>query len=161
MQEKNRKISSLYKLGFYVVLGLLLGNIIKGTIFFRSTVVGDSMNPTYEDGDIVNINRLSKPERNDIVIVDLPDEGKHLIKRCVGMPGDTIQIKEGKVFVNGVELEEDYLSKENKTCDGGLANEPILLGEDEYFVLGDNRSVSKDSRYFGAVKKEQIIGVVM
>lgn len=162
MEVKNKKVSSLYKIGFYIVLGVLLGNFVKGYIFFRSTVIGDSMNPTYVDGDTVSICRLETPERGDIVILKSTEEkDKYLIKRCIGLPGDTIQIIDGTVYINDKEYKEDYLYEGNTDYTSGIAEEPITLGDDEYFVLGDNRVVSKDSRYLGAIKQENILGVVL
>lgn len=153
------KINLMYKIGFFVILGVVLGSLIKSYIFCTSYVLGDSMIPTYYDGDMVGIFKLPTPERGDIVIIE--HEDKLLIKRCIGMPGDTIQIKGGVVYINDEEYSEDYINNNNYEYSSGIASEPITLGKGEYFVLGDNRLVSKDSRHIGVIRKEQILGVVI
>ena len=122
-------------------------------------VVGNSMQPTLNSGSIVLINRLANDyECFDIVIVETPEET--IIKRIIGTPGDTIQIKDGYVYVNGKQINDVV---DIQTDFAGTAFEPLTLKEDEYFVLGDNRADSKDSRYkdIGPIKEEQIIGRMM
>lgn len=123
---------------------------------FTAEVVGTSMLPTYEDGDYVLMTRRwSELSRGDVVVCWA--EHDVLIKRVVGVPGDTIRVKDSKVIINDDIISEDYLEKDI-IYNGGIAEEEILLGDDEYFVMGDNRGVSKDSRYFGVVKTENILG---
>lgn len=132
----------------------------------RTSVVGQSMSPTLRAGDEILVNRfvysVSDPKANDIIVF-LPNgnEKSHLyIKRVIGVPGDTVLIEDGAVYVNG-ELFEEEVSVAAMS-EAGLASEEIVLGEDEYFVLGDNRNNSEDSRYanIGNIKKEYIIGKV-
>ena len=127
----------------------------------RTVVRGDSMDTTLSDGQNLIMDKLSyhfrDPERYDIVIFPGPEEyGEHpyYIKRVIGLPGETVQIKKGKVYINGELLDEPYLSEE-PTGDFG----PYQVPEDSYFMLGDNRAVSKDSRYWHNtyVKKDKII----
>ena len=142
-----------------ILLGTVMGQIFVNTVLFSSNVVGDSMNPTYIDTERVWVNRLATPKRGDIIIVD---EGeKYVIKRVVGMPGDTIQIIDGIVYLNGVRYTENYIKDGNTHYDAGVASEPITLGDDEYFMLGDNRVISRDSRAIGAITEDMIVGVVI
>lgn len=104
--------------------------------------------------------RISMPKRGD-VIVFLPNGNQNThfyVKRVVGLPGETVQIREGNVYIDGVLLAENELF--DKIADPGIAQSELLLGSDEFFVLGDNRNSSEDSRSgnIGAVKKDSIIG---
>ena len=117
----------------------------------RVVVEGASMNPTFTDG-------------SDLIIV-FPYNHSHVyfIKRVIGLPGETIQIKDGAVYINGELLEEDYILEPILEGYEGRATDPLLLGEDEYFVMGDNRNNSLDSRFdeVGNLKKEDLIGKVV
>ena len=116
-----------------------------------TTISGISMEPTLSDGDKVYVVKPVNLCRNDVVILNAGDQ--RIIKRIVAVPGDTIQIRDGHVYVNG------NIADELCTEFGGTAYEPLTLGKDEFFVLGDNREQSKDSRYrdIGVIKREQII----
>ena len=143
-----------------IMVALLAGLAFTKFIMFRATVSGDSMKPTYIDGDVCYALVNSEISRGDIVIIDEKHGNeKHLIKRVIGLPGETIQIKDSVVYINGIEYSEDYIS--DNSYYSGLAEEPIEIGIDEYFVLGDNRPISRDSRVFGAVKRSKIRGVVI
>lgn len=129
----------------------------------KTTVYGDSMEPVLSEGDVIWTDKISyllnAPKRYDIIVFRyLFREDQHYIKRIIGLPGETVQIMDGAIFVDGVLLEESYGSEaiENPR----RASEPVLLGENEYFVLGDNRNHSSDSRDtdIGNVKKDQIVG---
>lgn len=129
----------------------------------RVEVDGRSMEPTLEDKDNLICDkisyRFSEPERFDIVVT-YPYEGskkERWIKRIIGLPGEEVRIdEEGNIYINGEILEESY-GKE-VIQDPGMAIEPIQLGEDEYWVMGDNRNHSSDSRVIGPVTKDRIIG---
>lgn len=153
-----KKIPFLYKIGLCVIVGLIFGNLLKSYVFYTSYVIGSSMQPTFYDGDIVGISKIAKPHRGDVVIARV--EGKDLIKRCIGVSGDTIQIVEGVLYLNGEEYIESYIKDSDTAYYSGIASEEIELGINEYFILGDNRTISKDSREFGTVTRKQIIGVV-
>lgn len=128
----------------------------------RTTVSGESMEPLLQDGDNLILDKLSyrfgDPERFDVVVFDQTEQD-HYIKRVIGLPGETVQIIDGYVYINGERLEDDVYGKE-VMISGMRAEEPVTLGEDEYFVLGDNRNYSRDSRdpVVGNVKRSQILG---
>lgn len=130
----------------------------------RTTVVGQAMSDTVENGDQVLMNKflyvVSNPKADDVVVF-LPngnEKSHYYVRRVIGVPGDRVQIKDGAVYVNG----ELYNEKIEVAAmeETGIARDEILLGEDEYFVLGDNRNNSEDSRYanIGNIKKDYIIG---
>ncbi|MDD7402761.1 MAG: signal peptidase I [Butyribacter sp.] len=128
------------------------------------TVSGQDMNPTLKEGDKILINKMSyrihSIKRNDVVVVEQSgaEHNYYSAERVIGLPGEKIQIKEGSVYVNGEMLKEkyDFPLMEN----GGLALEEIILDEDEYFVLCDNRNSGEDSRNanIGNIVKENIVG---
>lgn len=143
-----------------ILLLLLIGIFVfRGFVIERAIVDGNSMADTFHDGEVLlsrkfNINEQSL-KRFDVVNIKLQG-GKNIIKRVIGLPGETIQIVDGYVYINGEPLEGDY---GERIVDAGIAADSILLGTDEFFVLGDNRNNSRDSRSIGPVKLEQIIGV--
>jgi signal peptidase I len=122
-----------------------------------TSVNGRSMLQALQPDDKVMVNKViyhfQSPERGEVVVFHTED-GKDLIKRVIGVPGDTVEAKEGKVFVNGKPLPEPYLGKDVVTGDFP----PVKVPNGKYFVLGDNRSESADSRILGLVSEEDIIG---
>lgn len=147
-----------------IAIVLVVAFVLVYFIGLRTSVVGQSMSPTLESGDEILVNRfvykVSQPKVDDIIVF-LPngnEKSHYYIKRVVAVPGDKVQIKNGTLYVNGEEVKDSFESDSME--DAGLAEEEITVGEDEYFVLGDNRNNSEDSRYanIGNVKKEYIIG---
>lgn len=149
----------VYLLIIVVSMFLLLNYVAQ-----RILVDGTSMNPTLQNHDSVLIEKLSyrfgEPERYDIVVFRyLQKDNTYYIKRVIGLPGETVQIIDGYVYINGERLESDIYGN-SVMLSPGRASEPIVLGEYEYFVLGDNRNGSSDSRAesVGNVTKSQIVG---
>ena len=127
-------------------------------------IVGSSMSPTYESREVVILNklhyRLFSIKRFDIISFEY-DSTKYLIKRVIGLPGDTIEYKDNVLYVNGEEIEEEYLSKDINTENFSLASLGYdKIPEDMYLVLGDNREDSLDSREIGLITKKDILGKV-
>ena len=159
-------LRELFSTGLYLLVVLLLTSLVIRYIGQRTMVEGISMEPTLYDGDNLILDkvtyRFSDPKRFDIVVFPFKYKEKtNYIKRIIGLPGETVQIDEyGCIYINGEILPESY-GKEIISSDRiGLAYEPIVLGEDEYFVMGDNRNHSTDSRteVVGNVKRSEIIG---
>ncbi len=153
-------------IGFILYIVLIFGAafLLSHFIVGQVAVDGPSMNDTLQDGDRLLLNKFSyrirQLDRFDIVIFKYAyDTDTDYIKRVIGLPGETVSIDDdGNIYIDGELLEEDYGKEVIE--DPGLAEEPITLGEDEYFVLGDNRNDSCDSRDadVGAIKKSQIRG---
>lgn len=161
MNDLERKIvSTVVWLATVVALSWFLVTFVAQ----RTDVNGSSMYPTLEDGDQLIADKVTyrfrDPERFDIVIFPYQyADNTYFIKRIIGLPGETVRIDEqGNIYINGEILEEDYGCETIEYA--GLAAEEIQLGEDEYFVLGDNRNVSEDSRYpdVGNIKRKDLIG---
>lgn len=170
-ERKKKKRSGFLAELFSILLsiGVTLGVMFLlytyvGTLF---TVSGQSMYPTLHDGDKMVMSKLNEIDRFDIVVVDAPDEPKAYIKRVIGMPGDRITMFQGRLYINDLEVEQpfinDGLPEDEKTVfiDDftlfGLTGEGVVP-ENQYFVMGDNRGVSKDSRMLGFISREHIKG---
>lgn len=150
----------LYLLGVLILTYLVLTFIGQ-----RTEVSGDSMEPTLYNGDNLIVDkityRFNDPQRFDIIVFPFRQENKIFIKRIIGLPGEKVQIDEmGYIYINGKILQEGYGREVIKAENIGIASEPILLAEDEYFVMGDNRNNSKDSRaeVVGNIHRDDIIG---
>ena len=145
MKEKIKEISP------YVLIVVVIV-VIRIFIATPVKVDGDSMYNTLNDNDIVLLSKLSSIDRFDIIVLKENDNNATIIKRVIGMPGDKVKIRNNKIYINNKIIEDEYAYGETSDY------EEITLGDDEYFVLGDNRLISKDSRYFGAIKKSDIKG---
>jgi len=145
-----------------IVVAIVLAVLLVTWFGDRATVSGHSMEPVLKTEDVVLVNELSyklgEPQRLDVVLYQVGE--KTSIKRIVGLPGETVQIKNGYLYVNGAVAElPDAL---NEVVLAGLAEQEITLGPDEYFLLGDNRDSSEDSRFekVGNIAREQILGKI-
>lgn len=152
---------NLIAFGICVVIAIVIALIITNFVASHTKVEGNSMESTLENGDDIIVEKFSyltnNPERYDIIVFR-ESESVNYIKRVIALPGETIQITEGKIYINERAIFDAYGNA--KMEDGGIAEKPIKLGQDEYFVLGDNRNASKDSRdkAVGVIKRDQIIG---
>lgn len=135
----------------YVVI-IIVVILVRSFIVTPVRVNGSSMYPTLKGKEIMLLNKLGKIDRFDIVVLKIDVEDDNLIKRVIALPGETIEIKDNKIYVNDKELEDKYGSSNTSSID------KITLKDDEYYVLGDNRVISMDSRVFGPIKARDIKG---
>lgn len=138
----------------YIVIVIVVV-LIRSFIATPVRVDGDSMNKTFKNGDILILYKLSKIKRFDVIVLHETDDDEKIIKRVIGMPGDTVAIKDGEIYINDKKIEDKYAYGMTSDYDR------ITLKSDEYFILGDNRLISKDSRYFGPIKEKEIKGKVV
>ncbi|MDH7485419.1 MAG: signal peptidase I [Anaerolineae bacterium] len=154
-----------------LVIFLLIRNVVQN---FR--VEGSSMEPNLHNGQFLIVNRFAycpgfhldipfvdihwqkvwciwEPQRGDVIVFHAPDRDKDYIKRVIGLPGETIEMRQGQVFINGRPLQEPYETRRNV-----LSAPTVTLGPDELFVMGDNRPNSNDSRNWGSLSMEQVVG---
>lgn len=162
----NKVLKELLSTGLYLLFVLCVTYLVITFVGQRTEVDGESMEPTLSNGDNLIVDKLTyrfkDPERFDIIVFPFQyKEDTYYIKRIIGLPGETVQIDErGNIYINGEILQETYgkeiISPENI----GIARDPIVLGEDEYFVMGDNRNNSSDSRteIVGNIHRDDIIG---
>lgn len=155
---------------FSIQLGELLKEIIFMLIIIavfhfwlpRSIVQGSSMEPNLYEGERLAASplpyTLGEPQRGDIVMLyPVEEDGPNLVKRIVGLPGETITFIDGELYIDGQRIDEPYLNEPCSNCRSRI----WVLGEDEYFVMGDNRNVSRDSRNYGAIHHESIMAKVL
>lgn len=163
---KNKVLKELLNTGIYLLFVLVLTWLLITFVIQRTEVDGTSMVPTLEHGDNLFVDKISyrfkDPERFDIIVFPFKyKEDTYYIKRIIGLPGETVQIDEkGNIYIDGEILKESYGLEVIKPEHIGRAAEPITLGEDEYFVMGDNRNNSTDSRsdMVGNIHRDDIIG---
>lgn len=158
--------SILKELMGWIVYIIIIVALAWGIITFvgqRTQVSGSSMETTLSDGDQLIVDKISyrfrDPNRYDIVVFPYQyEENTYYIKRIIGLPGETVQIVDGYVYIDGQQLDEHYGNE--VMLDPGIAEEPVTLGDDEYFVLGDNRNNSQDSRAanVGVIHKKDLLG---
>ena len=157
--------SFIFEIFYQVVLALAIFMLIYVFLLQPHQVRGRSMEPNFENGEYILTDkftyRIREPKRGDTIVFAAPPARKEdFIKRIIGVPGDTVSVKNGDVFINGKELEEGYIPPNFRTFGNQALKEDqtITLGKDEYFVMGDNREHSSDSRVFGIIYKRDIVG---
>ena len=160
-REVKEFISDFSKYIIFIAIAILLFIYI---ISFMQ-VIGPSMSSTLSEGDLVFVSKLrykiSNPKRGDVIVFE-HNGVKNLIKRVIGLPGDVVEYRNNKLYINNIEYKEDYLDKDMITDDfSTLDIGEKVIPEDKYLVLGDNRVNSQDSREIGYVSKDDIIGKVI
>jgi len=159
----------LAELGRFLLVALVIIVPLRLFIAEPFIVSGCSMFPTFNNKEYLIVDKISyhqrTPQRGEVIVFKYPkDEQQYFIKRIIGLPGETVNIEQGGVVVssqespNGVRLKENYLPNQTQTFG---RTEPLTLGSDEYFVLGDNRTASSDSRVWGVLPKHDIVGRVV
>jgi signal peptidase I len=169
VSRSQRKRSSTRNLVEWVVViigAVLVAILIKTFVVQAFRIPSESMTPTLEVGDRVMVNKLSYDahdlNRGDVVVFHRPpglpsgpNDPQDLIKRVIGLPGDTVVAKDGSMYVNGKRLEEPYLPDTAKTYN---LDDPVEIPEGQVWVMGDNRTNSEDSRVFGPIDSDTIVG---
>ncbi len=171
MRRRRSKFYGIWSFIRTVVIAVCLGLLLNFFVIQRNVVIGSSMYPTLHNADQIIVEKVSRLfssglHRGDIVTIDvheqMENEEVHVIKRVIGLPGERVLIQNGKVFIDAKRLSEDYLPEGVLTEElPGAGIVEVELGEDEYFVLGDNREHSRDSRQFGPVKRSDILGKLL
>lgn len=164
-----RSSSAIHQIFQCLVVGVLAFVsyfLISHYILQSVQVAGLSMWPTLHNADRYFLNRwiydIRAPKRGEIVVLRDPTDGAYCVKRVVALPGETLHLKNGRLFVNGKLLSEPYLPFGVKTFTPDKVQDKLIqIGSDKYFVLGDNRNDSFDSRYYGAIPRQNILGVLI
>ncbi|MFC4388110.1 signal peptidase I [Gracilibacillus marinus] len=153
-----------------LLIAVVIVLLCRHFLITPSVVKGESMMPNLEDGDRIILSKISQIDRFDEIAFEAPDSNDNYVKRVIGFPGDTIEMKNDTLIINGKEYDEEYLSqaKSRLSDDELLTNNFTLydltgeevVPEGKLFVLGDNRRISKDSREFGFIDEESVIGDV-
>jgi signal peptidase I len=157
-RERSRKGLDIREIAETLILTLVTYFLIRTFVFETYRVVGQSMMSTLEEDQRLIVSKLSyrlhKPQRGDIIVFYDPfDSDRNLIKRIIGLPGDLLEIRQGQVYVNGQLLAEPYISRP-----GTYSQPPTAIPEGQYFVMGDNRTNSSDSRSWGTLDGAEIVG---
>lgn len=173
MEAKQSKTKELLSWVVPIVIAVIVAFVVRQFLLAPVTVKGESMEPTYHDNDRVMILKPGGLDYDDVIVFQSPVEDDHYIKRIVGLPGDNVAVKDEKLYVNGKEVKESYIDKAAAQYekDTGLPyTDDFTMDEvtgetkvpkDSYFVLGDNRPNSSDSRAYGFINKDAVDGKVV
>ena len=169
-EERKKRISDFIftEVVLFVILFMSVVIFLNTHVYFNVLVDGPSMEPTMYTGNVLKANRLKDVERGDIIVIDGVKKNTKggydwLIKRAIAFGGETVEIKDGKVYVDGKVQKEDYLPAGRQTwLDKNNKSQTLtlLVPEGHVFYLGDNRDNSTDSRHYGTCKESQVVGVV-
>ena len=156
---ESKKQNEWLEWGKAIIIAVILAFLLRTFVFATSIVEGESMHPALEDGERIVFNKLiyivSEPARGDIIIIQHPH--KNYVKRIIGLPNETIEMRDHTLFIDGVQQESTYVDEYSELLTGNFG--PIKIPEDSYFVMGDNRAISKDSRNgLGFIDRSDIIG---
>lgn len=158
---KNKIAKEILEWALTIIIPVVAALLIHQYLFTFARVDGTSMLDTLHENNIMGVSRLhyrlNEPQRGEIITCNYPEDGNKLfVKRIIGLPGETIEIREGTVYIDGEPIAETYLTRvDDQSMD------PITLAEDEIFVMGDNRPVSRDSRAVGPLTLDEIYGRVL
>lgn len=141
----------------WLMAAVVLAIIVRMFFFTLAVVDGSSMETTLKDGEVMGVSvahyKFSQPKRGDVVVCHFPGDGDYYVKRVIGLPGDTVFVQQRILYVNGQQVLEPYLHEEMFSD-----FDPVLVPQDSYFVMGDNRNYSRDSRSVGPIAKEDMVG---
>ncbi|MDA1475717.1 signal peptidase I [Bacillus changyiensis] len=164
-QKSAKKKSSLFEWVKAIIIAIVLAIVIRIFLFEPYLVEGTSMDPTLHDGERLfvykTVKYIGEFNRGDIVIIDGDEKNVHYVKRLIGLPHETVQVKNDTLYINGKKVAEPYLSEKRKEVDGILTHDfgPVKVPEGKYFVMGDNRQRSMDSRNgLGMIDKDRVAG---
>lgn len=146
-----------------IVFAVVIALICREFLFAPVVVEGKSMQPTFQDQNRLIISKTSGIQRFDMVVFHSPEPGKDYIKRVIGLPGDTVEMRQDTLYINGKKYDEPYLaaSKKNLPYSEQLTEDfQVIVPEGAYYVMGDNRRQSRDSREIGPISEQEMIGEV-
>jgi signal peptidase I len=158
-KSKNELISWIQSIAIAFVIAI----VIRQFLFTPVIVSGQSMEPTFGNDNKIVISKIHKVDRFDMIVFHAPDSEDDFIKRVIGLPGDVVVMKDDKLYINGKEYEEDYIqANKDKILEGQKLTQDfeVEVPEGYYFVLGDNRRKSTDSRVIGSIDGKSIVGAV-
>ncbi|MEG2575304.1 MAG: signal peptidase I [Christensenella sp.] len=158
-KSKSERTRNVWGWVIAVGIAVAVAFVVRAFLFELILVDGPSMQPTLHTSERLAVEKVSRyvglPARGDIIIVHYPDgTNNNYVKRAIGLPGETVEVKDSTVYINGEALDEEYTNKEEAYAD----MQPVVVPQDSIFVMGDNRANSMDSRMVGPIKHEWIVG---
>ncbi|MDE2399700.1 MAG: signal peptidase I [Patescibacteria group bacterium] len=163
MEQQKTLKQSFWELVRFIIIALIIVIPIRVYVIEPFVVSGSSMFPTFKNGDYLIVDKVSyelgSPKRDDVVVFRYPnDQTKFFIKRIIGLPNETVDIKGSVITITNAQHKDGFQLNEPFVKDPSDNNTHFVLKSDEYFVMGDNRNASSDSRFWGAVKSNLLIG---